>query len=265
MEDLSFRLGDHGRYLAYGISKMKQGIFTSLLCISVFCGCDPKPTHNTQAELEKEMVNAAPWSSINDWLNVNAPKIAGNLNPPATDEQIAATEAEIGIKMPDDWRQLYKTHNGMNHDSNFGSLFYGIEFLSLDKVKSEYESSVDLSADSKFPVKSTNASINTSDMNNPKWIALAHDGSGNMIRVDMDPGENGQSGQVIFADIDSDVVILLAASIDQFLHNFAADLQSGKYHLAEDALKEGDEYLNCVPEIDVINWVSSPKWKELDQ
>ncbi len=241
---------------------MMTRIFTILICISILSGCGTQ--RNSISESERKINDENTWSKIREWLGANAPKIIGNLNPPATAEELASIESTIGIKMPSDWHELYLTHNGINHDSNFGSLFYGLEFLSLDKVASEYESSVDLSAESKFEVKATDASINLSDMNNPRWIALAHDGSGNMIRVDMDPGANGKIGQVIFTDIDSDVVILLANSVNEFLNNFASDLKNGKYHLAEDALADGNEYLACDEEIDVINWSFSPRWKHLD-
>ena len=43
--------------------------------------------------------------------------------------------------------------------------------------------------------------------------------------------KGGKMGQIIFADIDADVVILLADSVNELLANFASDLANGKYHL----------------------------------
>ena len=238
-------------------------ILTSVLCVSMLCGCNTES--NSPSESERTISNKKTWPAITAWLKDNAPKIIGNLNPPATPEEIASVESKIGIAMPEDWKNLYLTHNGMNEDSNMGSLFYGLDFLSLEKVAKEFENNAAPSSEPPELVKVTDASINLTDIYNPKWIALAHDHAGNMIRVDMDPGEKGKVGQIIFVDIDSNVVVFLADSVDEMLSNFAADLKNGKYHLSEDALEDGDEFLNCDKEIDVMNWAFSPKWEHLEK
>ena len=62
-------------------------------------------------------------------------------------------------------------------------------------------------------------------MHNPNWIAFGHDGGDTLLRVDLDPGPGGTSGQVIFTDHADDTVILLAPSLSQFIADFAGDLE----------------------------------------
>ena len=69
-------------------------------------------------------------------------------------------------------------------------------------------------------------------MLNPKWIAFAHDGGASLLRVDMDPAPEGTVGQVIYTDHDDNTVILLGESIEQFLTDFADDLEVWPVHLA---------------------------------
>ena len=201
------------------------------------------------------------WHRIDAWLKANAPKIQSNLNPPATDDQLRQVERAIGLGMPRDWWDLYKVHNGMNAHGNRGSLFHGMHFLTLDETISEHALSNKMGTDP-LPVRGSNPGINTRDMHNPKWIPFAHTGR-TLLRIDMDPKSSGKAGQVIFTDHDDDTVIVLAGSVREFLVGFADDLAARKYFLNEEARREGNEFLDCVGEIDVVNWSKSPRWKHL--
>lgn len=63
-----------------------------------------------------------------------APKILQNLNDGASEKDLDAAEKVLDMPMPQEWRDLYKTHNGMNDHQNFGSLFYDMIFLPLTEV-----------------------------------------------------------------------------------------------------------------------------------
>lgn len=202
------------------------------------------------------------WKRIETWLSAKAPKIIDNLNPAATDAEIGAAETALGCKMPDQWRQLYQAHNGMNSEKNLGSLFHGMNFLSLERAIREQANSNTTGAQP-LPVRAADSGIRKADMHNPKWIAFGHDNGETLLRVDLDPGPGGNIGQVIFTDHADETVILLAPSLQHFLAVFVADLESGRYFLNKEALEEGDQFLDCDKEIDVMNWHKSPKWKHL--
>ena len=81
------------------------------------------------------------WQRIHSWLSANAPKILGNLEKGASEAEIQQTLTAFGHSMPEGWLQLYRTHNGMNETHNLGSLFFGMNFLSLDRVVHEHAES----------------------------------------------------------------------------------------------------------------------------
>ncbi len=202
------------------------------------------------------------WRRIEAWLSRNAPKIVRNLNPGATAAELAAAERELGHPMPQDWHELYHVHNGMNDTGNQGNLFFAMTFLPLGRAVSEH--ALDNTPGAKpLPVRAADPGIRKDDMHNPKWIAFAHDNGETLLRVDLDPGPGGAAGQVIFTDHADDTVICVAPSLSEFLAEFVRDLESGKYFLDKDALKEGDEFLACAEEIDIMNWHLAPRWKHL--
>jgi cell wall assembly regulator SMI1 len=176
--------------------------------------------------------------------------------------ELQAAQEKLGLTMPGEWHELYSAHNGMNSDGHLGSLFHGMQFLSLDEVARELGNSNQSGEDS-LPVRAADPGIKRNDIHNPKWIALAHDGGDTLIRIDMDPDTQGHAGQVIFTDHDDDTAILLAEGLTQFLAQFANDLETGRYFLNKEALADGQQFLDCVAEIDVVNWSRSPKWKHL--
>ncbi len=202
------------------------------------------------------------WNEIESWLSNNAPKIMDNLNPGASDEDLRRIDELVGEAMPKEWRDLYLAHDGMNDSGNLGSLFYGYEFLSLERVHDELESQIGLDEDD-LPVRIADKGVNKANMHNLKWVPFAHDGGDTLLRLDLDPGSGGTKGQVIFTDHEVDAVIVLASSISELLKQFGNDLNKGLYWLDEDALADGNEFLKCDDEVDVCNWSNSLRWEYL--
>lgn len=46
----------------------------------------------------------------------------------------------------------------------------------------------------------------------------------------------------------------------QLIENFLSDLKHGLYQLNEEALEDGNEFLECDESIDLINWHNGGKW-----
>jgi cell wall assembly regulator SMI1 len=202
------------------------------------------------------------WDRIHAWLGGHAPRILANLNQPATPAELAAAEKQLGQPMPEAWRELYRVHNGMNSDGNMGSLFHGMEFMPLEDVLSEQIANSASDAPP-VPVRAADAGVRKEEMFNPKWIPFAKDYGECQLRFDLDPSDEGMLGQIIFTDYADETVIVLGRSLRDFLISFIQDLEAGRYLLNKEALAEGDEFLDCVPEIDVVNWHRSSRWKHL--
>lgn len=204
------------------------------------------------------------WERIRDWLANNAPRILANLNPGASAAVLRETESRLGIEMPEEWRQLYGQHNGMNAEPNFGSLFFGMQFMPLQHVLDE-QARASKAESGLRRVRAADKGIREHDIHNPKWIGLAHDLGETQLRIDCDPDAIGRGGQVIFTDHADDTAILVAPGIGDLLWDFVEDLHKGLYYLNQDALADGNHFLSCVPEIDIVNWSLSPRWKHLSR
>jgi cell wall assembly regulator SMI1 len=169
---------------------------------------------------------AQSWQRIHGWLASNAPRILTNLNPGASDDMLRETERGLGVEMPEEWRQLYRQHNGMNAEGNTGSLFYGMQFMPLKRVLDE-QANASTPASEKMPVRAADKGVRTHDMHNPKWIGLAHDFGETQLRIDCDPAPGGLHGQVIFTDHADDTAILVAPSVTDLLWHLQMTCRRG--------------------------------------
>jgi cell wall assembly regulator SMI1 len=198
------------------------------------------------------------WNSIHAWLGSKAPKILGNLNAPATESVLKEVEAKVGTPMPRDWVETYQIHDGMHTEGNMGSLLYGMQLMPLAEVMQRHHVSEDGPS---RKIRAGDPQIRQDAMHREKWVALAHDFGDCELRIDLEPSPTGQVGQVIFLDHSDDTAILMASSVSDLLGLFVSDLEGGRYFLNPDALADGDEFLDCLPDYDVVNWAQSDKWK----
>ena len=200
-------------------------------------------------------------SQIADWLAANAPRILHeSLNPGATDAQLAALEAAVGKPLPDDYKALYRWHNGLDEEAdNLGNFAYGMSFRPLEEVAANFHSrKQDAEA---VPLKHATAQMRAGNVLNPYWLGLGFDGSHAWLYVDLDPAPAGTYGQVIFLDEVEETAFIVADSVATLLADFARDLQQGYYSLDPDALEEDDHhFLYPDPSIDVGSWFVAARW-----
>lgn len=76
---------------------------------------------------------------------------------------------------------------------------------------------------------------------NRKWIPVAVDNSGNCIGIDLDPDENGKSGQVINFGKDEKKKYVFADSIEEFYQMMIdqKDVLSNSSHLTDALISNG--------------------------
>ena len=212
---------------------------------------------------EKNMIQKQ-LENIQNWLVQHAAKIANqSLNPAASIADIEQFEQRLSKHLPDDFKQLYCWHNGMNEEENLGSLFYGMEFLSLTNIENKRADLADL-VDELFVLQHADPQINPTNAHHRDWVQFAHDGGRTGLYVDLAPTAVGQIGQVIFIDHEYDVGILVANSITDLLQQFSDDLDNDLYQLNEDALEDENEFLESDAAIDLVNWHMSERWARPD-
>lgn len=191
------------------------------------------------SEWKFSMSNIQPKSSFSwDWfdavLHDKAPALANALNPPATQEQIQAAEAIMGIKLPLFVRKAYLRHDGSQPESRFFLPYFS--WCSLDRMVRDWRDMQSMAADEieqrpeNFPKKSE---AWWRDLKvRPVWwhpsrIPIGYTNTSDHLFLDMKPGPAGVAGQMI-ADDGMMSPSVKATGLEQYLDTFGKMLADGR-------------------------------------
>lgn len=156
-------------------------------------------------------------TAIKTLLANEYPELNASLNPPATEADISRLETTTGLTLPDELKQLYRLHNGESGDAG---LFFGLPFISIEEALSEWKVWESL-ADSTATLDSSIISVPSNHIKeqyvNTRYLPISKDYGGNNIGIDLDPGPDGISGQVINFGRDEDTRHVIASSLGGFL------------------------------------------------
>jgi cell wall assembly regulator SMI1 len=167
---------------------------------------------------------------LEDALRLAEPHLPGirrGLNGPASVEDIVSFEALIGQPLSEEFKRLYKRHNGQNGESldGFAGFLYGIRWMPRQEARNSWMPS--LSGPNKI---SPDNQVKPLDQN-PRWIRFTEDGGGNHMAIDLDPGPSGTNGQVILIGPDEPATFVLALSLTHFLAWHAHQLGCGNLQI----------------------------------
>lgn len=170
-----------------------------------------------------------PWQRIETWFETHAPEVLTGLNPPATEQDITAAEAVLGVRFPDEFRALYLVHDGQSPDAPW--MMLGWEWLPLKSICGESKVWNDLLAGHSFDgaENDSDGTIVRKDWWHPHWIPFTYSGGGDHHCLDLAPGPEGAVGQVMVMWHDDGQRPVLASSFDAFLASYAAQLEAGEY------------------------------------
>ena len=169
------------------------------------------------------------------WFSQHLPEYLEDLAPGSSDAALAELEALVGFDLPEDFKDLYRWHDGQKTNYRPG-LFYGMEFLSLKEVGRRWRAWQDVIRsgwDDIGAFVSAPPGAVQEAYANPGWIAFAIDRGGNCIGIDLDPGPAGTRGQVINFGRDEDEKFVLAPNLNGFLEWLAGQLEAGNFLITE--------------------------------
>lgn len=173
------------------------------------------------------------WNRLTQWLQVNAPQLLGELNPGASDAELANLSATIGAELPVDFLAFYCIHNGQRRDA--ATLFAGEELLSVARMLEEWNVWHGLLVGGDFAGSHSEPAAGVrADWWNARWLPLTYDGSGNHYCLDLDPAEGGTYGQVIRMWHDDTERPLAARSLREWLTRYVERLEAGDYVYSAD-------------------------------
>lgn len=165
------------------------------------------------------------WRRIERVLQTHAPETALTLAPPATEEEIAALEAAIGLSLPTDLRASLTVHNGQN-DPTWCHAFCG-EGILLDtkQIADRWKMVTEIDESERFSAAAGQG---------PWWKTSCipfTDAEGNMLCVDMDPAVNDRIGEVVCHVHDGEIERGLGASYSAWLSSLADRLEAGRFRI----------------------------------
>ena len=173
------------------------------------------------------------WGKFEGWLKTNFEAAFTDLNSPATEDQIQQLESAISTKLPDDFVQFLKIHNGQVGKS--GWIINGSELLSTERIIDEWGVWNDILKSGDFDGMTDERSNGIKeDWWNAKWIPFTYDGGGNHLCIDLDPAAEGSVGQIITMWHDDPEREVKAKTFREWFEQYVDDLIAGKYVYSDD-------------------------------
>jgi cell wall assembly regulator SMI1 len=179
---------------------------------------------------------AASWRLIEDVLYENAHSVFLALRKPASDTQLRRVETKLAARLPRDFVQSWKIHDGLR-DSYCGQnrLFNYWAFLPLSAILTAWKIMTDLqeecrSGGCQFEVTPR---IKNDAHWRVGWVPFL-DSDGDRVVIDLDPGPGGRVGQVFeWSHSGSYPMRLLADSFGEWLSGIAERFSKRQFRLDE--------------------------------
>jgi len=179
---------------------------------------------------------ATSWRTIEAVLWENAHSVYRALRKPATAAQFARLTKTVPAKLPRDFVQSLKTHDGLR-DSYLGlnRLFDYNALLPISAILAEYRMMCDLQAEYDFPGRHADDDkrVRNDARWRPGWVPLL-DADGDKFVLDLDPAPGGSVGQVFtWSNAGSPPIEVLAPSFGEWLAGLAETLEKRRFRLDE--------------------------------
>lgn len=156
----------------------------------------------------------AVWTRIHAWLDANAPEGYGHLRPGASDRAVQAAEEAMGVRLPDDLKTSYRTHDGQDNEPG---LIGGEGWRLLSRQEMVEQWGRWCQSDPKSTCRVPIAWVGTGDY---VFLNLALDAE--------------ESSRLMIQRSDSSDPDPLAPSFSSWLEGFADQLEDGEFAYSED-------------------------------
>lgn len=165
-----------------------------------------------------------------------------SFNDGVSDKEFARLEKVLGFSLPNEFREIYRIHNGSD---NVG--VFGVFWFSIDVIINYYHIWIDLynegclkNKSKDFGCQPNNDAIKSDFWFNPKWIPITRNFLGDVKVIDLAPSESGTVGQIVQVWQDSPKRELQAVSLTALFEQFAIDLENDKYMIDDGCIVKRD-------------------------
>ena len=179
------------------------------------------------------------WKRLERWFGEHIPEVLRGLRKGASVRKIRSFEKAIGRELPEEVRESFQMHNGMETGSLFELQFYSLEEAlprwRLWQSMGESDPEDDF-LETCFREQGSACPKDTIRLGyvNSAWIPLLNQGAGNHVGIDLDPDSKGRSGQVITFGRDREHKVVLAWTWGWFLTDVVEELERGNFRITDD-------------------------------
>ncbi|PIF31209.1 cell wall assembly regulator SMI1 [Flavobacterium sp. 9] len=153
------------------------------------------------------------------------------MNNGANDKEIVDLEKSLNQILPSSYIDLLKTYNG---EKKSVGLMGGFGFLGTEEIVLQWDffktAESNIEPDSVYQKDKIK-----NELYSVKRIPFAHDGSGNFLCIDYDPGVEGKNGQILYLPTgDPEPVSVIADNFDEFLSFLIDAVTTEKLELTDE-------------------------------
>lgn len=165
------------------------------------------------------------WTDIEAWLAEHAPDRHAELRPGASEAAIAELERRIGNKLPADYAASLARHDGATNLSSY-------VYQDSKSVAASWEAMLDTPVEGR-EIDAPEAGIIQPIWWSKAWIPFAEDSGGNLLCLDLDPGPEGDKGQVLVFEMSMGPGPEGHASFGEWLEDYRDGLLEGRFVVDE--------------------------------
>ena len=176
------------------------------------------------------------WSRLEAWAGANAADILSDLNPGATDDEIAALESELGITLPNAFKASLAVHNGENDGWPCKVFVNHGAYLSTSRIVEEWrqrqQHGEDIEEDTDELIQQQVISVDgpvEPKMFLTSWVPFMECNGDVFWAMDFSPAAGGKEGQIIEVDWENCSWKVVADSFVDFLETYVTALERGEY------------------------------------
>ncbi|MDF2935464.1 MAG: cell wall assembly/cell proliferation coordinating protein [Paenibacillaceae bacterium] len=161
-------------------------------------------------------------------LKERIPDSGALFNPGVEESELDNLEKATGITLPEEFRALYRSHNG--EGEGLSGFWAGFGWMKLEAVLGEWrglqQSAYTIVSDK--PGQIREGAFQTG------WIPFGDDGGGSFLVMDLAPGPEGSYGQIITIDHNSDISYVIAGSLSELFAFIEKGLSSGDLTISQE-------------------------------
>jgi len=161
---------------------------------------------------------------LDKWLAKNVPEYYKELEPGISEQEVAALEAQLGVALPGEFRELLKWRNGQG-PRNFDSIYYNFSLMSADEIEGTRSTNNKLLKAGDFDQKNWWF---------PEYVPFLSNGGGDNYCIDYAGSFSGTKGQIIVWNHDYEARPIEHVDFHHWLQTLVVGLERGYLEHDED-------------------------------